>query len=389
MFMKKLFFVTVILLCFFANKTLAQTINGFVFEDLNKDGIKQNNEPGIKGVAVSDQVNIVRTDEKGFYQIDNKGFGIIFISLPSDYSTKKFWQNISSSPVNFGLTKTPAPKNFQFIHASDTHISEKTIDRMDKFRAITDSVDPAFVLITGDLVKDALRVGEKEASGLYELFISESRKIRSTQWLVPGNHELFGIERMSSLVSPQNPLYGRKMYRHYLGPDYYSFNYGGIHFIALNSVDFEDLWYYGHIDSVQLAWLKKDLALIDTNTTVVTYQHISFYSGALSMGGYSESGLGRSLERENGVLEFRHVVSNAVEVISILNRYHYVLALAGHDHARELFRFEGLKTRFDQAAAVIGPGGFIPPIESPSGVTVYQVTNGVIEEGKFIRLDKK
>lgn len=35
-------------------------------------------------------------------------------------------------------------------------------------RALADSLDPAFVLITGDRVKDALRVGEPEATGNHE-----------------------------------------------------------------------------------------------------------------------------------------------------------------------------------------------------------------------------
>lgn len=380
--MRKIFFAVIIFLV--KSTIFAQNISGFVFEDRNKDGIKQANEPGIKGVAVSDQVNVVLTDEKGFYQLNNKGFGIVFISLPTDFSTKDFWQTVSSQN-NFGLMRTPAPKKFQFIHASDTHISETSIDRMNKLRTVVDSVDPNFILITGDLVKDALRVDEKEATRLYELFRTESKKIRQPTWLTPGNHEIFGIERMNSLVSPTNPLYGRKMYRHYFGPDYYSFNYGGIHFVALNSVDFEDLWYYGHIDSVQVEWLKKDLAVLDTTTTVVTFMHIPFYSAAAAIGGYTETGLGRTLEREKGSLQFRHVVSNAGEVLAILNRYNHVLSLAGHDHARQTFRFEGLKTKFDQAAAVIGIA-YLPFVTPPSGVTVYQVNNGVIEEGKFIPL---
>ena len=39
-----------------------------------------------------------------------------------------------------------------------------------------------------------------------------------TVWSVPGNHEIFGIERHSSLVSPAHPLYGKAMYRQRLGP---------------------------------------------------------------------------------------------------------------------------------------------------------------------------
>ncbi len=224
--------------------------------------------------------------------------------------------------------------------------------------------------------------------GLYELFISESSKIRSPLWLAPGNHEIFGIERHLSLVSPKNLLYGRNMYRHYFGPDYYSFNYGGVHFIALNSIEFEDLWYYGRIDSTQIEWLKKDLATINSSVPVVSFQHIPFYSGGLSMENFSDEGLGRSLEREHGVMQFRHMVSNADEALSALNRYNFILSLAGHYHYRQLFSFEGMKTRFEQAAAVIAPVSK-SYITMPSGVTLYKVTNGKIDEGRFIPLDKK
>ena len=46
----KLFF----LLLLFLNHVHAQTITGYVFEDINKNGTKENNEPGVKGVTVSD-----------------------------------------------------------------------------------------------------------------------------------------------------------------------------------------------------------------------------------------------------------------------------------------------------------------------------------------------
>jgi len=135
---------------------------GYVFEDLNKNGVRDNNEPGIKGVAVSDQVNITTTNDQGMYELTNPGgYGIIFISTPDGYAiTNNFWQsaNAASGPVNFALTKIKTPAAFTFIQASDTHISEKTVDRMDKFRAIIDSVKPSLVIITGDLVKDRQEV---------------------------------------------------------------------------------------------------------------------------------------------------------------------------------------------------------------------------------------
>jgi hypothetical protein len=86
-------------------------------------------------------------------------------------------------------------------------------------------------------------------------------------WTVPGNHEIFGIERDKSGVAADHPLFGRAMYRAYRGPDYYSFNAGGVHFVGLNTADIDGPSYFGHVDSTQLAWLARDL-----------FNHIPFYS---------------------------------------------------------------------------------------------------------------
>jgi predicted phosphodiesterase len=368
------------------------SVSGYVFLDKNHNGIKDDNEPGIMGVAVSDQVNVVLTDDKGHYQLrELAGFGCIFISMPDGYSSANgYWKKVDAAAarsINFPLLATAALGSFSFIQASDTHISEKTLDRMQKFRAAVDSVKPDFVIITGDLVRDALRVPETEARGLYELFQKEVGKMTTPVWCIPGNHENFGIERQLSLVSPNNPLYGRKMYRFYFGPDYYSFNYGGCHFIGLNSLSFEDLYYYGHIDSTQLEWLKRDLAVLPLSMPIITFQHVPFFSGVLSMSQFKDNGFDRTVEWEHGALQYRHVVSNAQEVVAILSQHNYPLALAGHHHLQQKFTMEGVQTRFEQTAAVIGPSDEAG-LHHPSGVTLYHVVNGVIDEGRFIRLDK-
>jgi hypothetical protein len=206
-------------------------------------------------VAVSNQVDVVNTDSTGGFALGSRGTGVVFISVPDGYrATTRFWQPAGTA-IGFGLTPAPNANVVTFIHASDTHIQASSVPRMDRLRAIIDSVQPVFVLVTGDLTRDALRVGEAEARGYYELYVRESARIRVPVWSVPGNHELFGIERHHSLVSASHPLYARGMYRHYLGPDYYSFTSGGVHFVGLNTADNEDLWYYGHVDSTQLKWL--------------------------------------------------------------------------------------------------------------------------------------
>jgi hypothetical protein len=371
----------------------AITISGTVFGDTNGNGIKDKNEAGIKGVAVSDQVNVVVTDTNGAYQLPNsKGFGLVFVSTPQGYKpVKSYYQKVDESQgtaqADFALSKIASPVQFKFIHASDTHISDKSLDRFTKFRALVDSVKPDFILITGDLIRDALRVSEKEATSLYEMYKTESQKISQPVWSAPGNHEIFGIERHLSLISQQHPLYGRKMFRHYLGPDYFSFNYGGFHFVALNSLEFEDLWYYGSIDSVQREWLKKDLAAVPASMPVITFQHVPFISGELSISGFTANGPGRTLELERGELKFRHVVSNAHEIIQVLRSHPFPLALGGHHHTRQLFflETEGQQTRFEQSAAVVGPvegDGF----KMPSGITVYSVKDGKVDDGTFVKI---
>ena len=71
------------------------------------------------------------------------------------------------------------------------------------------------------------------------------------------------------------------------------FNYGAFIFIGLNSVEFEDLWYYGRIDSIQLEWLKKDVATVSPATPIITFQHIPCFSGGFSMMPFEEDGPGR------------------------------------------------------------------------------------------------
>ena len=385
-------FTLIILLVFCSQSVSAIPLTGCVFHDKNNNGVKDTGEEGIRNVAVSDQVDVVQTNADGLYQIDANGYGLVFISMPDGYRAVKSYfiktAEVITGTWNVPLSKIKIPAEFKFIHASDTHLSEASLHRTQRLKTLADSLRPEFVLVTGDLIKDALRVPETEAAPLYELYVRETKKFSMPVWSAAGNHEVFGIERQTSLVSKNNPLYGKKMFHHYLGPNYYSFNYGGIHFIALDDIDYEDLWYYGHVDSVQVAWLKKDLAAVPATVPVITFAHMPMFSGGLSLSNFEEEGPGRSLERQNGKLHFRHVVSNAQELLVILQTHPYPISLAGHFHARQVFTFEstGQKTRFEQAAAVVGNGGE-GYIEMRSGITLYTVKDGQVSEGKFIPLD--
>src|SRR5262249_3021213 len=162
-------------------------------------------------------------------------------------------------------------------------------------------------------------------------------------------------ERDTSHVSTTHPLYGRKMYRHYFGPDYYSFTRGGVHFVGLNTVDIDDQHYYGHVDSVQLAWLPRDLAVIPPGVPVVTFGHIPFFTTFETINGYDDKSVAPTLITVNGRTTFRHSVSNAAEVLAALRKRNHVLALGGHIHGTERIEYEieGVKTRFNQISATV------------------------------------
>ena len=362
---------------------------GSVFEDRNANGVRDAGEPGMAGVVVSNQEHVVLTDASGTYQLAAGGSGVVFVSLPRGFrAASPWWQPlVRGKRADFALAPAPEPRTLTFVHASDTHIQPSSAGRTVRLRALVDSIAPQFTIITGDLVRDALRVGEAEATGYYELFAREAAAFTTPVWTVPGNHEIFGVERAQSGVDPSNPLYGRAMYRKYRGPDFYSFNAGGVHFVALNTIDVDDQWYHGDVDSLQLAWLARDLAMIPATMPVVTFNHIPFYSVSEQLHGYSDGPPAPTLITVKGRTQFRHTVANAGDVIRMIGADRYEIALAGHVHIGERIAFElgGRPMRFHQGSAVVSnsPSG---PFVFPSGVTVYRVTDGRVDDGTFVPL---
>ncbi len=366
-------------------------VSGVVFDDTNRNGTRDAGERGVAGVAVSNQDAVVTTDASGSFRLPGTGTGVVFVSAPNGYRAVGPWwrQADSVSPLSFALTTDQPSAELTFVHASDTHISPASLPRTQRLRALVDSIAPGLLLITGDLVRDALRVGEAEATGYYELFAKERTAFRTPVFTVPGNHENFGIERDTSHVPATHPLYGRAMYRHYFGPDYYSFTRGGVHFVGLNTVDIDDQRYYGHVDSLQLAWLERDVALVPATMPIVTFDHIPFFTTIEGLNGYNDRPPAPSLITVKGRTVYRHSVSNAGDVLAILRKHRHVLALGGHMHATERIEYEmaGVRTRFNQVSAVVGNSQGAG-LESISGVTLYRVKNGEIDSGRFIPLER-
>ncbi|HEY5908863.1 MAG TPA: metallophosphoesterase [Vicinamibacteria bacterium] len=365
----------------FALAALASVlVSGTVYDDANANGLRDAAESGLAGVAVSDGHEVVSTGADGGYRLEASGRNV-FVVLPADRrAVGSFWKAVAAT-ADFGLARHAVPAEWRFAHLSDTHVHPGNVERMRRALAGASARGAQFALITGDLNQDALRVDEATARARMELYVREAQAAPLPVFSIPGNHDIFGVERHLSLVPTTHPSYGKAMHEQLVGPRYYSWNRGGVHFIALDTLEVDDLWYYGEIGDEQLAWLRKDLARVPPGTTIVTAGHVPLRTAAV-FDGYEAEGPMRSLLTVKGRAFYRHVVRNVPALIEALKPHPLTLALQGHTHEGERLRlYDGTETRYHTAPSVTSTPGL------PSGFFVYRVRGGTIDDGERVLLD--
>ncbi len=270
-----------------------ETATGIVYVDVNEDAKYNEGDILQPGVLVSNGTDIVQTNAKGRYEIEVEDDSIIFIIKPRGRRTV--------------LDKNKIPK-FYYIHKPDGSPKQKfpgvkptgklpesidfplyKQDEPDKFEAVM-FADPQsrnmkeLGYVANDVVKEL--IGTKAAFGVtlgdilfddLNMFPAQNRTIgmAGIPWYnVIGNHDInFDAKSRKHVNETFESVYG---------PSYYSFNYGQVHFVVLDNID----WivpkkgergkprYAGGFGKQQLEWLKKDLSLIDENQMVVLLMHI-------------------------------------------------------------------------------------------------------------------
>ncbi|MEA1886832.1 MAG: metallophosphoesterase [Bacteroidota bacterium] len=237
------------------------------------------------------------------------------------------------SVILFFLSSCNAPKKaesqdqFSFAFLTDIHVQpEKNADK--GFKQAIDTVNrmnPDFVITGGDQIMDALGQTESRADSLYDLYNELSSQIEMPVYNTMGNHEVFGIYEQSG-VDSSHPLYGEKMYEERIGERYYAFDHKGWRFYILDSVDEKEdgSGYYGHVDSLQMAWLKEDLANVDPETPIAISVHIPFITVQTQLV------YGSTIANNEGL-----VITNAREVLALFDEYNLKLVLQGHLHFLE------------------------------------------------------
>lgn len=185
----------------------------------------------------------------------------------------------------------PVFADFRLVHCSDTHFGAGNNQQADvaMFKEIS-SLDPrpAFVVNTGDVAE----IGTDEE---YAQLQDALKFLTPKMYIAPGNHDV-----------RWNPRGKEGFTRGTSGPLYQSWDYGGVHFVALDSTVLLQHW--GHISQDQLDWLKADLESVGKDTPVV----IGFHHW-----------IGRE----------KVMVDNEQTLMDLVAPYNVVLWLQGHGHS--------------------------------------------------------
>ncbi len=359
---------------------LLGAVSGAVFDDANANGRRDSNERGLAKVVVTDGEAVVATDAEGRYRLDEGGGHLIFVVLPGDRRPVGAWYAPRRERIDFALAPSPLGESWSFAHLSDTHVQPENVERTRRALALAGARRVDFALVSGDLVKDCLRVAEERARSLFTLYTAEMAKAPFPVHSVIGNHDVFGIERDTSAVLQTNPSYGKALFEEFLGPRFSAFSRGRIHFIVLDTIGVEDTRYYGLLDAAQLQWIAREIALVPLDTPIVTIGHIPLRNGGVSV--LNEfTGERFSVAGLDG---FRHVVRNAPALEQLLAGRPWTLALQGHFHVAERLRNwdQGAK-RYHTTPAV----DHSTATEPRSGLFVYGVQGAQIDDGELLWLD--
>ncbi len=193
-------------------------------------------------------------------------------------------------------------QDYYFIQITDTHLpthrfyyqtgADTDSSEMVDLRKVIDDINiinPEFVLITGDFINE----GELE-DFLNRRYYSKAQRMLTEfavpTYLIAGNHDIggwsstpppdgtarrdwwkfFGWKRLDA-PPPGAPWYTQN----------YSFDYGPVHYVALEAYDNYDRWRYGiygsdSFTSGQMQWLSEDLAAAAGSAAQVLFYHYDF-----------------------------------------------------------------------------------------------------------------
>ncbi len=358
-------------------------LTGQVFVDANRDSVSDGDETGLSGVMVTNGRDVVLTDSEGRYELPAFDNMTVSITQPSGYQVPMDEHNIPQFHYNHlpegspelrygGIEPTgplPSAVNFPLVESEQTANAAQsciiagdlqTYDRQEieyaRAGAIADLAErhdyaSCGTLFVGDVVGDDLSL----YPDIKDLVGETNGPVR----FLPGNHDL-------DFDAP-NSEHSFDTYRAQLAPEYYSYDIGDVHFIALNSVEYPctaaadspegieehcadpegDPSYNGRLDEDQLAWLEHDLANVDHDKLVVVASHISLLN-------YADAS---SPQHQVDQVKRVHELLEGRSAVAVSGHSHSIENLKTGDDVegwRDLFGVQGLPFPHITAGAISG-----------------------------------
>lgn len=340
-------------------------LSGVVFDDQNQNSVHDEDEPGVEGVAVSNGRDVVLTDSEGRYEVPVDDNTTVFITQPAGYQVPVDEHNVAQFYYNHvpegspdlrygGIDPTgelPDGVNFPLMQsagtaAADQHcviggdIQTYTAEEVELARAGAfadlaerDDYGSCGALFIGDVVGDDL--------SLYPDVKEMAGTLNGPARFLPGNHDLD--------FDATDDEHKFDTYRANFGPEYYSFDVGNAHVVALESVEYPVAGggYNGAVDEEQLEWLRQDIANTPEDKLIVLATHVPLMSFA---------------DQDSEV----HQIDQVQEIYEIIGERE-AIAVSGHTHAlsnmregdslagwRELYGVEALPFTHIVAGAISG-----------------------------------
>ncbi len=269
---------------------------------------------GVEGVVVSDGYVVTRTDADGKYSFySQKKNGYVFYEIPSGYmpyenyrtSTEdkiftKFWSNLNfpntvskAEQHDFKLTAVNN-ENFIMLVGADPQIANRANDvkqytslflprAKEEYQAAGST--PIYSTFLGDLAWDNYWYKNNWGHSQYKaLLISNYNYFKMKHFSVIGNHDHDGATPQTDSTD----FMSAAAFRDNMGPNYYAYNIGKIHFVVLDNIIYKNTYtagtsystgivgdrdYTEGFTQVQVDFLKKDLAFVDYDTPIVVEMH--------------------------------------------------------------------------------------------------------------------
>ncbi|MBN1512540.1 MAG: metallophosphoesterase [Phycisphaerae bacterium] len=259
-------------------------------------------------------------------------------------------------------------EEFTFVHMTDMHVTPKR--RGDKgYAACVESVRaldprPAFALMGGDLAFDGNYTPKADFEEYIRLYKQVSDGLGIPYYNCMGNHDALGWSARRK-VPADDPDIGKKMIMDRLEweKSYYSFDFGGWHFVVLDCIHpvqaSHGPTYEPRIGQEQLEWLAYDLgAAGDRPKVAVT--HIAAFCNMGQLNG----------DPDRKAMDGHMVLWDTKELRTILERHKVKALLQGHSHRIEQYCMNDVW--YLTSAAVSGAWWAGSWVGSPPGYTVFR-----------------